>query len=117
MARRIQTAAERARTGFSGMSPEVLLPAVETAAVAGLSPSWLKADRLNAAKTGAPLRGPRPTIVEGMVRYAVVDIREWLEAQRANSAVISSARGGRQANPGGRPKGSRNTAAQIPAAQ
>jgi hypothetical protein len=109
MSRRLLNEATlKARQEFDTYSRQVALPSAETAAIIGVSVSWLKSDRLAAAK-GAELRGPRPTIIADNVRYIVADIRSWLADQYEQSGVVSqSKRGGLNLkNVGGRPKGAR----------
>lgn len=91
------------RTAFSTFDPFVMLTERECSAIIGLSVAWLKAARIEAAATFEPSRGPKPTIIGGAVRYAVGDVRQWLEDHRARGGSTTG-RDGRRANqPGRRP--------------
>lgn len=91
------------RTAFSTFDPFVMLTERELSAIAGKSVAWLKGERIRAATTYEPSRGPKPTIIGGSVRYAVADVRAWLEGCRASTAPTTG-RDGRRTNQPGRPR-------------
>jgi hypothetical protein len=66
-------------------SPEfALLSEPETSAITGMSVAWHKKDR---AKQPHQRRGPRATMLKGgIVRYALGDIKDWVNALRTQGA-------------------------------
>jgi predicted DNA-binding transcriptional regulator AlpA len=67
---------ERIRAQFDHLAGSVLLTEPEAAAVIGYKPSTLKWWR-----SQVPGRGPQPIYVNGAVRYAVSEIKQWRERQ------------------------------------